>query len=149
MDILYGLHILYCIISVGLIYGLFDYVVYSVLTERVYYISKNKDGSLKRKALCLVGTDNSKAAFLEVHDQAAQIHPGLNRTLQAISKKYFWPRMTYDVNDWVSMLQLQFVSAIITLFLPWPTMKDHNVYEMAKNGNSNDKLLLLISIELG
>lgn len=69
----------------------------------IYYISRNKDGSIKRKAQCLVTIEDAKTAFLEVHKPESQNHPGLNRSLQALSQKFFWPRMTYDVTDWVGL----------------------------------------------
>uniref|UniRef100_H2XXH0 Gypsy retrotransposon integrase-like protein 1 n=1 Tax=Ciona intestinalis TaxID=7719 RepID=H2XXH0_CIOIN len=71
-------------------------------TLDLYYIQKNKDGSIKRRAKVVVGTsEDAKLAFYEVHDPKMHSHMGLNRSLQAISKNYFWPRMTYDITEWI------------------------------------------------
>ena len=68
----------------------------------MYYVVKHKDGSVRRRAKVVVGCqEEARAIFNKVHESNPFPHPGLNRSLQQISKQYFWPRMTYDITEWV------------------------------------------------
>ena len=37
-----------------------------------------------------------------VHDQPLAGHPGRDRTLASVRRKYYWPRMRVDVEDYVA-----------------------------------------------
>lgn len=70
----------------------------------LYYVLKHKDGTIRRRAKVVVGTtEDAKNIFKEMHCNKPVPHLGLNRSLQEMSKKYFWPRMTYNIIDWVSL----------------------------------------------
>ena len=70
--------------------------------DELYYISKHKDGSTRRKAKVVVGSkEQAKVVFRQLHLEKPSPHQGVNRSLQQISKKYFWPKMTYDIMKWV------------------------------------------------
>ena len=67
---------------------------------------KRKDGSERRRSKVVAGSiEQAKAVFYSVH-YAKPVHVGANRSLQQVSQQYFWPRMTYDVSDWVMQTRL-------------------------------------------
>jgi hypothetical protein len=42
--------------------------------------------------------------FKEFHDSAMGGHSGVNKTQNAISKRYYWPSITADIKSWVNIM---------------------------------------------
>lgn len=48
------------------------------------------------------GEDEALAIFRQFHDSALGGHTGFNKTLDAISSRYYWPLMSVSIREWVS-----------------------------------------------
>jgi transposase InsO family protein len=60
------------------------------------------NGVLTKNGLLLVPNDESRRAILELrHDSLIAGHPGRARTLELVSRDYWWPQMTKYVNRYV------------------------------------------------
>ena len=70
---------------------------------------QEKDGLLYRKwmtrtgeTFCVVLPDQLvKSVIKQFHDGDTGVHPGQNRTIQAIRDKYWWPRLKSDIINYV------------------------------------------------
>jgi hypothetical protein len=52
----------------------------------------------------LVGSKACDEVFKEFHDSAMGGHSGVNKTQNAISKRYYWPSITADIKSWVNIM---------------------------------------------
>jgi len=71
------------------------------LGEELYYWRyKGTAQSLKTKVVC--GADEANRIFVDFHASPTGAHCGQTKTREAISKRFYWPGMSVDINKWVS-----------------------------------------------
>ncbi len=74
------------------------YVTIYFLDGALYYL---KGPGKVIKAKVVRGTEEA-AIFRDFHDSSTGAHTGQKKTQDAISKRFFWPGMTADIDKWVS-----------------------------------------------
>ncbi len=57
--------------------------------------------TLRNQRLVVEEKDKRKRIVASIHDES---HVGVNRTLDMISSKYYWPNLTMDVKEYVSII---------------------------------------------
>ncbi|RXN12538.1 myosin-1 isoform X3 [Labeo rohita] len=70
----------------------------SLVYEVLYYIRRGGEGALAR---VLDSTEETKRVFHEFHSSPIGAHCGVQKTTDAISKRFYWPAMTIDIKTWV------------------------------------------------
>ena len=85
--------------------------VYNVLM--CLCLTENDNGEThKTPRLVVEDRDKRERIVATIHDQS---HVGVNRTLDMISSKYYWPGLTTDVKEYVSTVILQYeIRMIVT-----------------------------------
>lgn len=68
----------------------------------------------------LVGSKACDEVFKEFHDSAMGGHSGVNKTQNAISKRYYWPNITADIKSWVNIM---ITTYYVDLVMDWVTEK--------------------------
>jgi len=48
------------------------------------------------------GADEANRIFVDFHASPTGAHCGKTKTREAISKRFYWPGMSVDINKWVS-----------------------------------------------
>ncbi|RXN21892.1 voltage-dependent calcium channel subunit alpha-2 delta-3-like isoform X2 [Labeo rohita] len=66
--------------------------------EVLYYIRRGGEGALAR---VLDSTEETKRVFHEFHSSPIGARCGVQKTTDAISKRFYWPAMTIDIKTWV------------------------------------------------
>ncbi|XP_076873239.1 uncharacterized protein LOC143523013 isoform X2 [Brachyhypopomus gauderio] len=72
---------------------------YEVEGGALYY-KKGADKSTKIKVVC--GAEEANEIFVDLHASATGSHTGQKKTRDAISKRFYWPGMSTDIDKWVS-----------------------------------------------
>jgi len=85
-------------------------MIFLIDNNELYHVLKHKDGSIRRKAKVVRSQEQAKIIFRQLHIEKPEPHQGVNRSLQEISKNYFWPRMSYDVIEWVRIVFVSIVT---------------------------------------
>ncbi len=67
----------------------------------LFYI-RNKGTEKQLHVKVVRGAEEADSIFQEFHDSEAGGHSGKEKTTHAISKRYYWPGMTIDIENWVS-----------------------------------------------
>ena len=60
-----------------------------------------------------------KEVFKQFHDSAMGGHSGINKTHDAISRRYYWPSMTADIKTWVYILYIPHYAYQTGLYKEW------------------------------
>lgn len=71
-----------------------------LLDEVLHYIKK-KAGALSK---VIQSKEKAKDIFREFHSSSIGAHCGVHKTLDAISKRFYWPGMSVDIKKWVSAM---------------------------------------------
>uniref|UniRef100_A0A673L7L2 Gypsy retrotransposon integrase-like protein 1 n=1 Tax=Sinocyclocheilus rhinocerous TaxID=307959 RepID=A0A673L7L2_9TELE len=88
-----------------------------VFHEVLHYVRRKEGGALAR-VVCT--KEKAKYIFMELHNSAIGAHCGIHKTLDAVSRRFYWPGMSVDIKKWVSA-----ISCVRTLLLlasknnPW------------------------------
>ena len=67
--------------------------------EALYFEDRTVEGA-PRLRRCVAGLENQRALFHEYHNTATGGHQGGERTYVALTRHYFWRRMSKDVQGW-------------------------------------------------
>ena len=69
--------------------------------------SKGQDGLLRYKGRIYVPDENSVKAklLMRYHDDPLAGHFGLDKTIELIQRKYYWPRMREDIEEYIASCQ--------------------------------------------
>lgn len=71
------------------------------LDEVLHYIRRKEGGGLA-KVICT--KEKAKEIFMELHSSAIGAHCGIHKTLDAVSRRFYWPGMSLDIKKWVSAI---------------------------------------------
>jgi len=47
------------------------------------------------------GAEEANTIFMEFHASSMGAHTGQNKTRDAVSKRFYWPGMSQDIDKWV------------------------------------------------
>lgn len=64
---------------------------------KLHYIKKK----MSTEVVC--GAQKAGEIFKDFHDSSTGGHCGQKKTLEAITKRFYWPGITVDLLKWVSM----------------------------------------------
>lgn len=71
------------------------------LGEELYYTRyKGTARTVKTKVVC--GAGEADQMFLDFHASPMGAHCGQTKTRESISRRFYWPGMSVDINKWVS-----------------------------------------------
>ncbi|KAL0148171.1 hypothetical protein M9458_056492, partial [Cirrhinus mrigala] len=62
-----------------------------------FYIRRGGEGALAR---VVDSIEEAKRVFHEFHSSHIGTHCGVQKTTDAISKRFYWPAMTIDIKTW-------------------------------------------------
>ncbi|XP_026026956.1 uncharacterized protein LOC113024268 isoform X2 [Astatotilapia calliptera] len=75
--------------------------IYDIEGEQLFYWRyKGTDKTIKTTVVC--GADEANTIFSDFHASPTGAHCGQTKTREAISKRFYWPGMSVDINNWVS-----------------------------------------------
>ncbi|XP_025763981.1 uncharacterized protein LOC109202383 isoform X2 [Oreochromis niloticus] len=84
--------------------------IYDIEGEQLFYWRyKGTDKTIKTTVVC--GADEANTIFSDFHASPTGAHCGQTKTREAISKRFYWPGMSVDINNWVSQCALCQASA--------------------------------------
>lgn len=68
----------------------------------LYYVRhKGQPNCTRAKVLC--GQEEANNVFIDCHASSHGAHCGQKKTREAISLRFYWPGMSDDIHQWVSM----------------------------------------------
>ncbi|KAL7390783.1 hypothetical protein ABVT39_027771 [Epinephelus coioides] len=70
--------------------------------ELYYWRYKGTAKTIKTKVVC--GADEANKIFVEFHDSPTGAHTDQTKTRESISKRFYWPGMSVDINKWFEHL---------------------------------------------
>lgn len=65
-----------------------------------------KDTEKQMNVKVLRGSEEADGVFQEFHASEAGGHSGNEKTIHAISSRYYWPAMSNDIEKWVSVIDI-------------------------------------------
>lgn len=68
--------------------------------ELYYWRHKGTDKTVNTKVVC--GAEAASDIFIDFHASPTGAHCGQTKTWDAISRRFYWPGMSVDINKWVS-----------------------------------------------
>jgi hypothetical protein len=68
-----------------------------IYKNRIYY---------KNKLFIPENTELKVQIIYKIHNSETKGHPGRMKTTELVSKSYFWPKITYDIQNYVKSCQL-------------------------------------------
>jgi len=78
--------------------------IFCIDGELFYIRHKGTDKQLKVKVVR--GAAEADSIFKEFHASEAGGHSGKEKTINAISSRYYWPGMSVDIENWVSFTDI-------------------------------------------
>lgn len=70
--------------------------------ELLYKRHKGTPAEIKAKVVC--GAEQADAIFKDFHASSHGAHTGQKKTRDAISRRFYWPGMSDDIDKWVTHL---------------------------------------------
>lgn len=77
---------------------------FNVGEDLYYWMKKDSPNPLKTKVI--QGAEQAKTIFTDSHIKAMEAHCGQKKTTEAITKIFYWPEMSADINQWVCKIKI-------------------------------------------